>query len=438
MVELGRVLRRDARPAAVVVPALATTGSVVAWITLPGGGASWDSAVLVLGCAVRLMGPLAAALAAGVAVRERRLDYLRGLAARSPVTGPLLDLLILELAALLSYGLVTVIVIVNVAVERLPDPALALGVLSGASALGLHVVVGYFAGRLVPRLAVVAAVAVLTGSWAALRAPGASWVSLLPPAVLGRIEPFTTVRGEVLAEQSYWAAGLAGTLLAGYVLVVTRRVVAVAALAGLIGLTAHSTVRLASWHGNILLPSADGLACRHWPLTICVHPAMREALPTLETALTPLAARLATTPAAFHRVIQQPAHRPTSIRRGTAYIRLPELTSGYEHRVVYEIQGSLPNERACAGRPLGRAYREVVDRWLRGQPVLPLPIPTTAGLPPLGVDASVEAPEIPAHTFAGWNLAQRRSWLGAHYKAYRTCRLSHRHFQSSLSARRPG
>src|ERR687895_274254 len=81
VVELGRMLRIDARRTAVFVsiPALVLVGIAAAWPTLLPGVAYWDNAVAALGGSVRLLGPAAAALGAWVAIREHRLDHLRGL-----------------------------------------------------------------------------------------------------------------------------------------------------------------------------------------------------------------------------------------------------------------------------------------------------------------------------------------------------------------------
>ncbi|WP_233359115.1 hypothetical protein [Thermomonospora amylolytica] len=439
--DLGRVLRLDARRAAplVAVPALTVVGVAAAWRTMTPGVDGWDNAVVGLTGSARWMGPPAAALAAWPAVREHRLGYLRDLTARSPATGPLLDLLLLTHAALLAYGLAAMVVIAQTVLTDRPGAAHALGLLAGAAAVTLHVVVGYLAGRAVPHTLTAVAAFGLTGLWAALRGTGSSWLNLLPPAALDRLEPFTTLRTEVPAGQLLWSAGLAAALVVGHVWALTRRRRLVLPLACALAVTALGTQRLSAG-GSAAVPAHVGHVCRQWPLTICVHPALDSGLPALETALTPLAARLAATPAAFTRVMQRPDGEPGGVRQGVAYVHLRALTPGFERRVVREILGSLADPRLCAAPRYarGRAYRAMVDAWLRGEETPATasssPRPATGGMEPASVAASVRAPVVggfalASRRFAGWDETRRRAWLAAHFDDYRGCALDHRHFR---------
>ncbi|MCQ0019124.1 hypothetical protein [Actinomadura madurae] len=182
MSDLGRVLRLDARRTAllVAVPVLTLVGTAATVLSLCPSVAYWDNTVVALVNAVRFLGPVAAGLAAWAAVRERPLDYLRDLTARSPATGVLFDLLLLSSAALVSYLAVTALVVAVTLVHEEAGHPHPLGAVAGAGALVLHVVVGYLTGRVVPHRVTAALVLAVTSLWAALRVPGVSWWSLLP------------------------------------------------------------------------------------------------------------------------------------------------------------------------------------------------------------------------------------------------------------------
>lgn len=439
--DLGRVLRLDARRAAplAAVPALTAVGVAAAWHAMLPGADDWDNAVVGLTGSARWMGPPATALAAWPAIREHRLGYLRDLTARSPAVGPLLDLLLLTHATLLAYGLAAMVVIAQTVLTERPGLAHVLGLLAGAAAVTLHVVVGYLAGRAVPHPLTAAAVSGAAGLWAALRGPGSSWLHLLPPAALDRLEPFTTLRPEIPAGQLLWSIGLAAALVVGHVWALTRRRRLVLPLACALAMTVLGAQRLSAG-GSAAMPAHVGHVCRQWPLTICVHPALDAGLPALENALTPLAARLAATPAAFTRVMQRPDGEPAGVRQGVAHIHLRALTPGFERRVVRQILTSLADPRTCADPRYarGRAYQAMVDAWLRGEepPVTAAssPRPATGGMEPASVAASVRAPKVggfalASRRFAGWDETRRRAWLADHFDDYRGCTLDERHFR---------
>ncbi|GAA2422535.1 hypothetical protein GCM10010191_37910 [Actinomadura vinacea] len=452
MSELGRVLRLDARRAAllVAVPLLTGIGIVFVWLSLVPGVAYWDNSVVALINAVRLLGPVAAGLAAWAAVRERGLNYLRDLSPRSPATGALFDLLLLAGAAVFAYGTVTAVVTVETVLRQEAGRPSPLGFLAGAAALVLHVVIGYLAARLVPRPATAAAVMVATWSWAALRVPGASWWSLLPPAVLDHVEPFTVLRGRVLADQTLWALAVTAVLILAYVGWVTRRVVVAVPLVVALAGTGSATARLHASDGSAAAPAPVALACREWPLRVCVHPALRSALPALMAAATPLATRLSGTPGGFTQVVQRPAVEPVAVAGGTASIHLDgRLSPGYVERAVRQIKDALTDSRACQGDagawgPLpgtpgtsdpgttalesGRGpgvigpsrrleYRAVVDAWLLGGPRPAISDQRTA------------------QRFEAWSEEQKRYWLRTNYGRYRGCALGPGDFRPVVAPR---
>ncbi|WP_067452986.1 hypothetical protein [Actinomadura macra] len=417
MSELGRVLRLDARRAAllVAVPVLTGVGVAAAVPSLVVSVAYWDNSVVTLLNAVRLLAPAAAGLAAWTAVRERPLDYLRELTTRSPATGVLFDLFLLSTAALASYVAVTVVVVVVTLLQQEAGHPHPLGMLVGAGALVLHIVAGYLSGRVAPHRATAVVVLVVTFLWATLRVPGVSWLSLLPPAAFHRLHLFTTLRPAVLVDQAVWTVGVTGALILGYVLWATRRLVLVLPLALALAAAIAATLHL---HGSVdgaVAPVAAQPVCREWPLTVCVHPALRGALPPLMAAATPLAARLDGTPGAFTRVVQRPSWTPATVADGVATIHLDEdLARGYEVRAVRQIRDGLMDAGACAAprRPGSDGYRALVDAWLVGD----------------------EAPAIPdtraARQFASWSENRRREWLRLHFAYYRACALGPQDFHA--------
>jgi hypothetical protein len=425
------MLRIDARRMAVFVsiPVLVLVGIAAAWPTLLPGVAYWDNAVAALGASVRVLGPAAAALGGWVAVREHQLDYLRGLTTRSPAVGPLLDLLLLTGVTLFAYGIVGTIVLVQTALGEQAGRLHPLGLLTGAASLTLHVVVGFLIGRLVdggPPAAAwrgqvpVTLVALLAGGgtwlWTALRG-GTSWWSLLPPAAVDRVELYAGVRPGLFADQMLWSLGLATAMVVSYVWSLDRRAaLAIPIMAGL-AVTVAATVRIHSYGGAAAAPAPTAHVCRYWPLTVCVHPALRAALPDLEAAVTPLAARLNGTPAAFTEVEQRPAGQPAGIHGGVAGVHLPDMSPGYQLRVARELRATLTDARACAapGRAHGAAYTALVNAWLLDEE------------PPAVPDA------VAARRFARWSEGTRHLWLRANYASYRRCGLS-----PSAFAWRPG
>ncbi|MFF4240381.1 hypothetical protein ACFYYL_31280 [Actinomadura geliboluensis] len=407
MSDLGRVLRLDARRTAllVAVPVLTLVGTAAALPALRPSAAYWDNTVVALVNAVRFLGPVAAALAAWAAVRERPLDYLRDLTARSPATGVLFDLLLLSSAALVSYaaiaGLAAAVTLARDGAGH-PQP---LGVAAGAGALVLHVVVGYLTGRVVPHRATAPLAFGATAMWAALRIPGVSWWSLLPPAAFPRIDLFTTLRPRVFADQVAWTAGLTAALILGYVLWATRRFLLVLPLAAALAATGTATLGLHDSGGAAVRAADAEPLCREWPLVVCVHPALQNALPRLTEEMVPLAARLNGTPGAFTAVRQRPGWAPVEVTGGTAFVHLDEgLSPGYAARAARQISHALKDPSMCAAASPG-GYRALVDAWLLGDD------------PPSINDTRA------ARRFASWSEQWRRAWLRHHFTEYRNCAL---------------
>jgi len=400
---VGTVLRLDARRTAIVlaVPALACLGIAAAWRGLIPGVASWESSVAAIAASVRLVGPVAATLACWAALRAHRLDYLRTLSARSPVTGPLLDLLLLCGVALLAYVIVALVIIGDTLLQPAAPGFHPLGLPAGAAALAACVVTGYVAGRLAPRPLTAAVVAAMTTSWSVLRPAGSSWLSLLPPAAYGPIGLNGGLRPGLAADQLVWALALGTAIVAGYMWRLSRHRMLLVPLALGLALTTVATVRLHGYGGSAVTatpPTAP--VCRTWPLTVCVHPALAPGLPSLEAVATPLATRLTGTPGGFRTLRQLPGAGPAHIKAGVAWVHLTDLGPGYERRVAHELVAGLHTA------PCDSAYAALVDAWLLGEP---------AGGP---------ADPVVQRRFAGWTDQRRRTWLRTHYPTYRACALS--------------
>lgn len=414
MGELGAILRLDARRSTILaaVPVLAAIGAGCAWSKLIPGVAYWDNSFVAIAGSVRGMGPAAAAISAWAAIRERRGAYIRTLSARSPAVGPMLDLLLLTAVSLLAYCLVALLIVGTTLLRHGVGEADPLALPAGAAALALHVVIGYLAGRPasasrpVPAVPVAAGVGLAAAGWALLR-PCGTWLSLLPPGAHGPMGLFSAMRPGLTADQFLWSLSLAVGATLAYAWALSRRPTLLIPLASVLVVAAVCTVRLQSYGGAAITTDLPhGYTCRHWPLTVCVHPALAAALPSVEAAVTPLALRLAGTPGAFRKVRQLPDGVPPEVRAGTARVHLPDLSAGYEHRLAREVVAALA---PCAGTPAA-AYTALVDAWLLDEHV---PRPTA-------LEASLR--------WGSWEDERRHRWLHAYYARYHACALGPRDF----------
>lgn len=313
MTDIGRVLRLEARSTALflAVPVLAAIGLAAAWPVLIPGVGYWDNTAAAVIGSVRALGPACAALAAWTALRDDpTLGYLRGLTVRSPATVPLLDLSLLAGVTLPAYGIVIVVVSVKTAMHEEAGRLSPLGLALGASVLLMMVAAGYLAGRLFSHLITVPFVAVAAYAWAVVSPDGiTSWSGLPTPAAIDRVNVFVTVDDGLFLARLMWSLGLCVLLVAGPLMWLTRRLWLVVPLGLALGAAAAGIARVHTYDEPVTAARFD-YVCRNWPLRVCVHPALRPALRTLGTAVTPLAARLAGTPAEFTTVIQRPAGTP--------------------------------------------------------------------------------------------------------------------------------
>lgn len=394
---VARVVRVDARRGSLLtaVPLLALLGAVAGWRELPEGFRDWDSVVGAAEASVRWSGPTAAGLAAWTGMSGRHLDYLRALTARSPAAAPLHDLALLSAVALTGYLAGALVV----AAPVLPGGGFRethlLGVLAGAGTLALYVAAGYLAGLSWAHPLAVALTVAAAAAWVALR-PEGSWTVLLPPSLTGPADLFDAPRAGVLAAQLCWAAGLAAALVLGHLAWITRRRLLLGGVLLALSATALGTARIHAADGVASHPSQVKRVCRHWPVSVCVHPSLAAALPSLSAAVAPLAARLSGTPDAIVRIEQRSGREPASFDAGTVGFHLPDLSPGYARRAVHEIESTLAR---CPAPPTG--LQAQVSAWLRDDPV----------------------PHRPDTPFTRWSETQRRAWLALRYAEFRSCSL---------------
>ena len=405
-------------------------GFASAWHSLPPGVVSWDGAADALLESVRLIGPVAAGIAAWTAIADRRtgLRKLERLAVRSAASRPLGRLGAAAATAVVSYLFVaaglTGWMIANGPVAG-PVPAAEL--LAGAAALLCCVAVGFLVGGLIPATGppVLSGLAVATGAWALTSLSGPAvpaqlgrsgwWRLLVPPDLHHPL--FTEWRPGLFGAEVAWFAGLgfAGMLAFCWSVGRRRRYLGAAVIPLALAVTG------AGWiHAERLrpvVPDSPGLQCQTWPLVICVHPALALALPQLESSFTTIAAHVGGTPAALRRLVQYPADVPLPRGRGTGYsyaFHLDNLATGYENGVEASVSAQvIPLCRGVAGQ-----LNDPVRAWL-----LDTPMPGDVSWFVGGESASPVAVQGSDGIFRAYTEKQRRQWLRRHYRQVVGCKL---------------
>ncbi|GAB3144769.1 hypothetical protein [Microbispora hainanensis] len=394
-------LRHGALVAATVLFVLAL---VAAWSVLIPGFMDWDDIVAAVIGSLRLTGPLGAAFAAWVGLRRRRAEKGRVLtpwrAARAP----------LSIIAVVtgSFGATVLLLGLRAALTGQGGPPLPGGLAMSVAGLGLYVVIGWILGWLVPVVVVPVIAGAGTFGLFTWLATGPNWADRLTPATREPYDLLSGVSETAYADQTLWLLGLSTALLLGWVALVTRRTLALAAAVIAVLAAGTGAARLVTVPQTV--PVSERLVCQEWPINVCVHPALRAGLAELATVFTTLALKLDGTPAAFTRVEQREHGEDESVGTGVIVVHIDDLGSGYAQRAAAEFLDRLAHP--CAGT-VAAGYRTIVIAWLRDVP-----------LPRGPLHEHQEA----AVWFSELSNAQRHDWLRMFYSDFVSCGLQAKHF----------
>ncbi|MEU7692885.1 hypothetical protein [Microbispora hainanensis] len=394
-------LRHGALVAATVLFVLAL---VAAWSVLIPGFMDWDDIVAAVIGSLRLTGPLGAAFAAWVAFRRRRAEKGRVLtpwrAARAPLS------IIAVVAG--SFGATVLLLGLRAALTGQGGPPLPGGLAMSVAGLGLYIVIGWILGWLVPVVVVPLIAGAGTFGLFTWLATGPNWADRLTPATREPYDLLSGVSETAYADQTLWLLGLSAALLLGWVALVTRRTLALAAAVIAVLAAGTGAARLVTVPQAV--PVSERLICQEWPINVCVHPALRGGLAELATVFTTLALKLAGTPAAFKRVEQREYGEDDSVGPGVIVVHIDDLGSGYAQRAAAEFLDRLAHP--CAGA-VAAGYRAIVIAWLRD-----------VSLP----SGSLREHQQAAIWFSELSNAQRQDWLRMFYSDFVSCGLQAKHF----------
>ncbi|MBE3013390.1 hypothetical protein IL992_30040 [Microbispora sp. NEAU-D428] len=394
-------LRHGALVAATVLFVLAL---VAAWSVLIPGFMDWDDIVAAVIGSLRLTGPLGAAFAAWVAFRRRRAEKGRVLtpwrAARAP----------LSIIAVVtgSFGATVLLLGLRAALTGQGGPLLPGGLAMSVAGLGLYVVIGWILGWLVPVVVVPLIAGAGTFGLFTWLATGPNWADRLAPATGEPYDLLSGVSESAYADQTLWLLGLSTALLLGWVALVTRRTLALAAAVIAVLAAGTGAARLVTVPRTMQV--SERLVCQEWPISVCVHPALRGGLAELATVFTKLAMKLDGTPAAFKRVEQRAYGEEGSAGPGVVVVHIDDLGSGYAQRAATEFLDRLA--RPCPGT-VAAGYRAIVVAWLRNVSLPGGPLREHR-------EASV--------WFSELSDAQRHDWLRMFYSDFVSCGLQAKHF----------
>ncbi|MEV0147301.1 MULTISPECIES: hypothetical protein [unclassified Nonomuraea] len=391
--------------AAVTVAVLMALGLAAAWSVLIPGVDAWENIVAAVIGSLRLTGPVAAGFAAWVALRKRKALRGRTIGAWRALKAPLAIVVVV----LGSFAATVLVLAVKTVLTEQAGPLGLPGLGVGMAGLALYSVIGWVAGWFAP----VAITPPLAGLGCYLLfsrlAAGGGWTDRLTPGAGRPYDLFQMSGGAAFLDQTIWLLGITTALLLGWAAMVTRQALVLAC--ALLAVLAAGT-GVARLLGAPKPAAAQDIAysCQEWPITVCLHPAMRAGLTELGAAFTKIASRLAGTPAAFTRVEQRPLEDELRPAPGLAPIHVRDLSAGFADEASYEYVESLAAK--CAGTPAD-GYREIVMAWLRGEPLPGGPLPEH---------------EYAAAWFSGLSEHQRREWLRMFFSDFQSCRLSSTHF----------
>ncbi|WP_214106529.1 hypothetical protein [Acrocarpospora catenulata] len=412
--------------AVITVTVLLVLGLVAAWTVLIPGVMVWDNVTVAVIGSLRLTGPVAAAFAAWVAVRKRRAARRRS---ARPGTGPVMAptpwrTLKAPLAILAvvvgSFGATVLIFAVRAVLSEQAGRLLPSALAMGAAGLALYVVLGWILGWLAPfaitpLVAGVGAYALFT--WLG---DGSGWADRLAPVTPQPYDLFQGLSSGAFADQTLWLLGLSAALLLGWAALVSRHMLTMVAAVIAVLAAGFGASRLLSEPATTAAGEQVVYSCQEWPITVCVHPGMRDGLAELGTTFTGLAARLSGTPAAFQRVEQRSRLTAAQAPRGVVPIHVDDLDAGYADRAAAEFVDRI--SKPCT-EPVAAGYRAIVAAWVRGEPL------------PAG---QLAEHQYASAWFSALSEEQRREWLRMFYSDFANCRLAASHFGGGVPAPSPG
>jgi len=390
----------------VTVTVLLALGLVVAWSALIPGFMSWDDIVMAVIGSLRLTGPVAAAFAAWVAVRKHRASNGRAITPWRAVKAPLAILVVVTG----SFGTTVLVLGLRAGLGEQPGRLVPSGLAMCVASLALYVVVGWIVGWLLPLVATPAIAGLGTYVLFTWLAGNFTWADRLAPATREPYDLFEGMSATAFTDQTLWLLGLSTAFLLGWVALVTRRMLALAAAVMAVMAAGTGAARLVTEPQTVAASERLVYSCQEWPITVCVHPSMRAGLTELVSTFTTIAARLAGTPAAFNRVEQHSPDDGDQADPGVAFIHVDDLNDGYADRAAGEFLDRLA--KPCPGT-VTAGYRAIVISWLRNEPLSAGPLPEH---------------RYAAVWFSELTETQRRDWLRMFYSDFVSCGLQSRHF----------
>lgn len=415
------VLRLEARRSLMLtaLPLLVFLCGLAAWRDQIPGVAWWPATTLGLLASLQLLGPALAGLAAFAATRERRrrVDYLRLLSVEREASAPVLHLLGLMVWGWAAFLFVSIAAVILAGVQQAPgwfDPSVLL---FGLGSVALHTVVGYAAGWLLPRFVTAPVVAFAAYLYVVVNLDYAgTWFYLLAPVAVERPNVFVPIQAEVVPWMGLWLCAVAVLLVVLFRAAEWARkwrgiAVAVALAAGC--LAGLAVWQLQSYDGHVFASPTSSVdrVCGGREPEVCVHPAMKSAIPALRRAFGPVLQRLDGTPGAASVLRHASRNDATVPAAGTRNINLDDLRPGFAQAAVREyVEGLSASEMCFSTRDVDSVlYTYLVSDWLVGDLDLANVRPEHAG---------------DLRWFRALSEQTRHDWLLAHYAEFATCRLT--------------
>ncbi|MFE7130293.1 hypothetical protein ACFVIM_05500 [Streptomyces sp. NPDC057638] len=390
---------------------------------LPGVG-FWPSTVH----AVILAGILGSCGMAGLAAwsgsRERRLGLasLRALADIPPWWLLAAQLVALWLWTLVLYGVVVVAAGIRALAQGPSGHISVSGLAVGWLGLLVWTTAGFAIGRAWPSRFAPPLAAVLPYGIYALGFDWSDTAYLLSPYLDELVDPYGVPADGVYTAQAVWLAGLLAVLACAVLWgTAARRALAAAAVPAL-ALAVTGIVLVAGFDGRFqqTIAARSDSAVLATSCTsggtpeVCVHPAFRSALPTLQRDFGgPLQSRLDATPARLDRLVQRTYGQ---VGEGRS-VYLTSLRPGWEGEAVGDFIAYLVRPESCLNATQeGEALSRMTQQWIAQGAASAAAIPGFAAPTPGMKAAEAFLTGTPEREVGGW--------LGRHWDAFSQCRLT--------------